>query len=260
MLICIGDEIDDRDELLRTVRTCAEGVPVVAVDREQRAGGAAAVAAMARALGCECLLIGNSRCHRMRSIKSRVWLDGELMYRIDEDETESFAADIVKLIAGVRIEPSVVLLSDYHKGAIDRSVVEACLSRGWRVVADPHRDTDPEVFAGVWAIKCNAEEDTMQRYSSGAVRSCVTHGSNGMMVIERDFSEWIDPVTTSYCDATGCGDAVLAAIGVMLAQGTDWRAACEWGNLVAGLKCSKRGTTPVTRDEVAAFCLANSSI
>lgn len=250
MLIVIGDELDDRDENLTTVCESQEGCPVVSVEREQRPGGASAVAAMVRALGGDCLLLGNSRAHRQRSIKSRVWLDGELIYRIDDDVTESFAEDIVKLIANVKVDPSVVLLSSYAKGAIDRTVVEACLARGWRVVADPHITDDHHIFDGVWAIKCNAVENRDQRYSHGAIRSCVTHGDGGMSVTERDVTEWLDATPVACCDSVGCGDQVLAAIGVMLAVGNDWRAACEWGNLAAGLKCAKRGTTPVTIDEL----------
>lgn len=249
MILCIGDEIDDRDENLTAVRQCGEGCPVVSVTRESRPGGAAAVAAMVRALGADCLLIGNSRCHRQRSIKTRVRLDGQLLCRIDEDERESFSDEIVNLIASVRVEPSVVLLSDYAKGCVDRSVVEACLSRGWRVVVDPHHTTDKSIFAGAWGMVSHANGSTLEEWP----RRCVKGGANGIIAFEGEHWQVHESrAELPIVDSCGAGDQLLAAIGWQLSLGNDWLAACEWGNLAAGLKCAKRGTTPVTLDELTA--------
>ena len=258
MILIIGDEILDIDERLTTVGQCHESdfrntaqvTPIVEVERDSRPGGAAAVAAMVTALDGHVTLLGNSRCHRQRTHKTRVRLDGRLLYRIDENVTESFAADVVRLIANIAVEPSVVLIASYGKGAVDRIVVEACLARNWRVVANPHHSDDPAIYADVWAVKCNADEDACQRYSGGGGLCCVTRGAHGLTIYDRGQSRHMPARADEFFDATGCGDQCLAAIGWQLSLGNDWQSACEWGNLVAGLKCPKPGTTPVTLAEV----------
>jgi D-beta-D-heptose 7-phosphate kinase/D-beta-D-heptose 1-phosphate adenosyltransferase len=51
-------------------------------------------------------------------------------------------------------------------------------------------------------------------------------------------------------DVTGCGDMVLAALGVCVAAGMDWQEACTVANAAAGLKVERRGAVPVSRAEV----------
>jgi D-beta-D-heptose 7-phosphate kinase/D-beta-D-heptose 1-phosphate adenosyltransferase len=51
-------------------------------------------------------------------------------------------------------------------------------------------------------------------------------------------------------DPTGCGDMVLAALGVCIAAGLTWPDVCQIANAAAGLKCERRGAVPVPRAEV----------
>jgi bifunctional ADP-heptose synthase (sugar kinase/adenylyltransferase) len=258
MILCIGDGIRDTDRDMVIVRQSPEGDhPIVRIVRESsQCGGALAVVEMVEALGVLCEYIGQSTFGFPLSVKTRVRVDSVLAYRIDADVTTDITSHVVSQIRDYRGSPDVVLLSDYHKGAISRSVVEACLARGWRVVADPHLTTAANVFDGVYGITPNRVENVRWQYwnqPAAFERCCLKRDKDGMMV--RDDSMELtfkSTITQPPFDTCGCGDSVLSTIGVMLSRGKSWREACEVANVAAGIKCGKRGATPVTSDELKA--------
>lgn len=254
MILVIGDAIVDFYRELETVRE-SEGMPVVREVRTwKQAGGASAVAAMVESLGETCTLIGNDVCGVPRSTKTRTLLDSKPMFRKDVDVTTGFQADVVSLIRQTRIEPDFVLVTSYGKGAIDRSVVNECLKRGWKVIADPHITDPPEAYVGVYGITPNRLEDDRGKYwmqEGRFPRCCLKLDADGMRVRdEKGQPSHFESIARNPFDTCGCGDQVLATIGVMLSRGYDWHEACRVANIAAGLKCTKRGTTPVTRDEL----------
>lgn len=253
MILMIGDPIHDHYIRYEKVGECPEGGPIVReVSSDTKPGGVLALRDMVAALYDDCHLVSPPS---MISRKTRVLLDGKLMYRIDADKQSGYAGNVVTLINdGVlgRMTPDVVLLSDYGKGAIDRSVVEACLNREWKVIADPHHTTDPSVFEGVWGITPNGRENAEDCYYGGPwERACLTCGEDGIMA--RGDGETFETYSLAdhpIVDVCGCGDIVLAVIGVCIARGMSWLDACEWANKAAGIKCGKRGAVPVTAAEL----------
>ena len=256
MILVIGDAIIDETVKLETVRKCPEGDCSIVAEtaRHVSGGGALAVEAMVRALGEDCHLVA-SPCRRTR--KTRVFIGGVLSHRIDDDKDSDYAhtaAQVIREWCPDFATPDVVLIADYGKGAVTHEVVEACLSRDWKVIADPHPSQDPDVYRGCYGICPNRNENQLHGYAlrTGEFpRFCLKLDRDGLLAFEYGEQKRAKSVATQpVVDVCGAGDQVLATIGVMLSRGASWLEACELANVAAGLKCGKRGATPVSAEEL----------
>lgn len=155
----------------------------------------------------------------------------------------------------------VVLLADYDKGAMTDEAIREIIAVNDRVIVDPARGRPWRAYRNCWGIKANAAERSEflnrskedQRWFCKYEWSVTTMGNGGMQVVAPGNLGCQFPVRESHCvDATGCGDQVLATLGVLLAEGMQLEEACRWANCAGGLCCEKKGATPVTRDELEA--------
>ena len=256
MILVIGDEIFDEYVELKTAHRCPEGDwPVVTIYRQySQHGGASAVVDMVVAMGVECYLLGNTAVGEDQSRKRRVSIDGKMVYRQDADVSRDFSRKVIRRIESDELTPDVVLISDYGKGAISREVVKACLRRNWTIVADPHHSVDLWTYVSCYGVTPNRRENRTNNYwlrTDTFPRCCLKLDSEGMDVRDNDeqFAHFESTAKQPVFDGCGAGDQVLATIGVMLDHGADWITACEAANRAAGIKCGRRGTTPVTKDE-----------
>lgn len=278
-ILIVGDVMLDVDVHLETVRYAGpEGFPVVReVSRDERAGGAGAVALMARALGADVTLC--TRCrnsdrlteqgvsvhngHWAEPIKVRHFLDGRQLFRTDaEDTTPASDTDILHVLQDAEaFEPEVVLVSDYGKGLVTRCMMHQLLARFPRIpiIVDPARGADWNLYRGAAAVVPNEDEwSTALDAGLGPLDASVGNmlriqkrGPGGISVHRPDGGHARIPGHNINCiDVCGAGDQVLATLGVMLAEGHDWITAARIANLAAALKCERRGATPVPRQEL----------
>lgn len=258
-LLCIGDTIVDRYTELRTIGRDDDGVAVLEHVLEwNQPGGAAAVAAMVKALGHDVTFIGTG-AGRILSVQHRTIIDGKVVGRRPVTVHHDESAAVLQDIEALKTEPTIVLLADYGRGVVSRAVVEACLARDWQVLADPHGSTKPSVFNGVWAVVPNRREDEDGRYWESPEqfpRCCLKRDRDGVLVRDIGGTETVFESTAamSLFDTCGAGDQLFATLGVALALGAGWLEACRTANVAAGLKCANRGTTPVTLDELNQTC------
>jgi D-beta-D-heptose 7-phosphate kinase / D-beta-D-heptose 1-phosphate adenosyltransferase len=258
-ILCVGDLCEDVDVHGHMDRYAAElpGCPVFHWDStEFRYGGVGAVWRMVQALGSTTRNVcGHS------SIKTRFFVEGRQVWRYDRDsETSAFmAADAMEMVKHHIRYANTVLIADYGKGLCTNEVLRAAIDgatqRGIPVIIDPHRNPDWSRYKGATAIKCNSQEweNVTEPTPSMFSRVLVTRGKKGL-----DMSDWNEGPSCfptrqrNAIDPTGCGDMVLASLGVCVAGSMSWPEACQVANAAAGLKVERHGAVPVSRGEVIA--------
>lgn len=192
-ILVVGDVMLDRYLFGQVDRISPEApVPVVLLKREeQRAGGAANVAANLCALGIHTKLLGCvgqdqdaqqlnallasqsiATTHMMHSphrptiTKTRILGGPHQMLRLDQESQAEFNAEEIRLLkinaeAALSEQPSLVILSDYAKGLLTRElcqyIIQTCRSRNIPVLVDP-KGRDYTKYQGATALTPNKKE------------------------------------------------------------------------------------------------------
>jgi len=297
-LLVVGDSMLDRYWEGEVERISPEApVPVLQVRREfSRAGGAANVALNLAAMGAPVslltlvgaddagdALIGILRRagvtvhavggHRHRTTqKIRCVAQRHQLLRTDFEEAASAdcVADLCATFADVLPDESVVVLSDYAKGALRHcaSLIDQAHQRHCRVLCDP-KGTEFARYRGADVLKPNAgelravvgawsDETELQikcrllRRRLGLGALLVTRGDAGMTLFDAARTRHHAADVRDVFDVSGAGDTVLATLAAFLAAGHALDECVRWANRAAGLAVAKFGTATVTLDELAA--------
>jgi D-glycero-beta-D-manno-heptose-7-phosphate kinase len=275
-------------------------VPVVRVEEEWRAlGGAANVAANVGALGAGCELIGCigsdtagsalvAELRRQRigadgmvvaagrptTVKTRIMARHQQVARFDHESEAELPADAAAdLVAAVRAHLGGVhalVLEDYNKGLLTRSVipelVAAGVEAGLPVIVDPKlrhffdyrgatvfKPNQPELAA---ALRTPVEAEDAAwledvRRQLGCEHLLVTLGEDGMALLTASGEHMrIPTVARSVYDVSGAGDTVTAVLAVALAAGANITEAALLANHAAGIEVGKAGVATVSPDEL----------
>ena len=295
----------DHTVIGRVTRISPEApVPVVEHDRDvYHAGGAANVANNVHALGGVVELVGLVGTDGLADVlreelrRSGVGVDGlvadasrptttkqrivttrnQHVARVDyESDHDAGPAIEVAMLERVKVNLQscgVVLISDYLKGAVTRSIVshiiEMATSRQIPVLVDP-KVPHLDYYGGATVITPNnleAETATHVRIRTdedanraGAVflerarcRSVlITRGEHGMSLVGPDGNVHFPAVAREVADVTGAGDTVIAALALGLAAGSTLAEAAQVANLAAGVVVSRFGAATVTPAELLA--------
>src|SRR5512134_1974320 len=269
-VLVVGDAMLDRFIVGRVTRISPEApVPVVAFDHEMlRMGGAANVAHNVAALGGQATLIAvtgmddaaATLAHGCRdagiapslvgdgsrptTTKVRLVTDrNQQVARIDYEADAEITDDVERRILG-EIEThapraTAIIVSDYLKGCITRTVVETAVASagpGVPVLVDP-KIPHIEYYAGATLVTPNhheAEVATHMRIRSQdearlAARQfrtrarcanvLMTRGDQGMWLLSGDSEGYLPSAAREVADVTGAGDTVVATMAVMLGAG-----------------------------------------
>jgi D-glycero-beta-D-manno-heptose-7-phosphate kinase len=278
-------------------------VPVVRVEEEWRAlGGAANVAANVTALGARCELIGcigedaagaglagELDRHgigsaglvrtpgRPTTVKTRVMARHQQVARFDhETEAELTAGEAAAVVASVAAQlasADVLVLEDYNKGLLTRSVIHEVVAgaraAGRPIVVDPKMRHFFD-YRGATVFKPNQAELSAAlrtpveaedpawledvRQQLGCEHLLVTLGEDGMALLAGDGEHLRVPtVARSVYDVSGAGDTVTAVLAVALAAGATVQEAAILANHAAGIEVGKAGVATVSPDELLAM-------
>lgn len=192
-VLVIGDVMLDRYLMGNVNRISPEApVPVVLLNNsEERAGGAANVAANLSGLGLNTQIIGcigddstgralkqliadakidiaNIMTSKQRPTvsKTRVMSGSQQIVRIDDESASAFTADESKQLLNsvanaLKAKPAMVILSDYAKGVLDdgtcQSIITQCKQLNIPVIADP-KGRDYSKYLGATALTPNKKE------------------------------------------------------------------------------------------------------
>ena len=305
-LLVLGDVM--LDEYLRghVERTSPEApVPVVkAEDETSSLGGAANVAHLAAVLGAKVQLFGvvgkdaagerfKTQCQeagidatnvlavegRPTTRKVRVLAQHQHVLRVDWEEHRSISQDLAEDV-GDRLRacerPDAVVISDYAKGFLSPSVLQATIAaaRQWGVpvLVDP-KFADLSRYTGATVIKANQKEfeatigypirhniEEELTHASVAVLEAidsqvliVTLGEKGLAVFSRDQKPLFVPTAArDVYDVSGAGDAVITVLALGMALNLGIEEAARLANEAAGVAVGKSGVAVVSPGELAA--------
>lgn len=208
-------------------------------------------------------------------VKNRIIANGQQIVRIDYEEVSSLSKEEEKeiidqlpiLMQGVQ----VVAISDYGKGLLSRSLLEAVIrcarERQIPVIADP-KGIDFTKYAGATLIKPNLSEAfAAARLSDQASLELVaktildataiqhlmiTRSEEGISLFDAKGAREDFPVhAREVKDVTGAGDTVLAMLTYAIANGLSYSEAIQLCNVAAGIAIEHIGCARVTFGDVA---------
>jgi D-beta-D-heptose 7-phosphate kinase / D-beta-D-heptose 1-phosphate adenosyltransferase len=265
-VLVVGDVMQDEYWTGSTERISPEApVPVVLVQHtETRPGGAANVAANARALGADVNLLGD---FGPQIRKLRVMSRHQQLIRLDFEQPLVF--DRKALLEAYRAAlpyADVVILSDYGKGTLV-DVAEMIAMTDKPVLVDPKGDQYSKYIGATMLTpnlsefeaivgKCR-DDATVASVATGLMADMrlqallVTRGERGMTLVQHGKPPlYLPAVAREVYDVTGAGDTVIAAMAVGLADGMGFADAARFANKAAGIKVGKLGTATVSRAEL----------
>lgn len=299
-ILVVGDLILDRYIWGKVSRISPEApVPVVEVtDDNFMLGGAANVADNLIALGSEVTLAGVAGkdragevlrrlleergivCEifedsRPTTMKTRVIAHNQQVVRFDREDkkgiSDALLKELVFFLKRAVHEHSAVIVSDYKKGVISRSLVREILKPAKQ--KQKFLSVDPKVghfhfYKGVSLITPNVTEASqgsgvdikdekslikagralLKRLSCGAV--LITKGEEGMSLFEGERITHIPTVARRVYDVTGAGDTVIAAFTLAYASGATMQEAALIANHAAGIVVGEVGTAVVTPEKL----------
>jgi D-beta-D-heptose 7-phosphate kinase/D-beta-D-heptose 1-phosphate adenosyltransferase len=303
LVLIIGDVMLDHFVIGRVDRISPEApVPVVRFDHEEyRLGGAANVAHNVAALGGRVEMIGiageDADAERIREELGRLGIGAngivtdprrrttrklrvvttrnQQVARIDyEDDREidgAVEAAVIAHITQLSGSADAILVSDYLKGAVSRTVAAAAIaaasSRRIPALIDP-KVPHIDYYRGATLITPNhheAEAVTHMRIRTsdeafaaarrfreraGCDAVLVTRGEHGMALHTADGDAELEAEAREVSDVTGAGDTVIATMTLALAAGAPLVDAARLANRAAGIVVGKFGPATVTVREL----------
>ena len=300
-VLVVGDAMLDKFIVGRVTRISPEApVPVVAFDHEMfRIGGAANVAHNIAALGGAATLVAvtgmddaaatlTRACReagiapslvgdadRPTTTKVRIVTDrNQQVARIDYETDAEVVDDIERRVVG-EIEThaaraTAIVISDYLKGCVTRTVVQTAVASaapGVPVLVDP-KIPHIEYYAGTTLVTPNhheaetaanmrirSEEDARVaarqfRTRAQCANVLMTRGDQGMWLLGSDGEGHLPSAAREVADVTGAGDTVIATMAVMLAAGATMSEAARLANEAAGLSVAKFGPATISALEL----------
>jgi D-beta-D-heptose 7-phosphate kinase/D-beta-D-heptose 1-phosphate adenosyltransferase len=302
-VLVAGDLMLDHFVIGKVSRISPEApVPVVEHDRDEyRIGGAGNVAHNVRALGGRVELVGligrDDAAGRLRRemLAGGMALDGlvvdparptttkqrivttrnQQVARVDYERDTEAAGDVERaLIERARhalAHADVVIVSDYLKGAVTRSLVAALVegaqARKVPVLVDP-KIPHIDYYAGATVVTPNHHEAEMATHirvrSDDDARKAarvfidrarcrgvlITRGEQGMSMVDAAGEAHYATVAREVADVTGAGDTVIATLGLGLAAGAALAEAAQLANHAAGIVVGRFGPATVSPEEL----------
>lgn len=288
---CVGDLMLDRYVYGEVTRISPEApIPVLRARRQTAMPGAvgnvarnvAALGARARVSGVigddaagqelETLLAAEPRVEPFLArpaeaatiVKTRFVASGQQLLRLDDEAGSLSASPETSVFLGA----SIVLLSDYAKGAVSPAVIAAAHRTGLPIVVDP-KGRDFGRYGSVDLIKPNASElaaatglpaDTDSEVelalwtlldATEAKAVVVTRAGKGMTLARRgDGVTHFPGRAREVFDVSGAGDTSLAALGLAIGAGASLEEAVQFAILASGVVVGKAGTAVVTPHEL----------
>lgn len=215
---------------------------------------------------------------RPTSKKTRLVAQQQQIVRIDQESRAPLsgqgAADMKVAIDRALAGASACVLSDYAKGVVTAEIakyaIQAASAAGLPVIVDP-KQRDFSVYRGATVITPNLHEleaashaltvgnfdvDRSARALLPVVAGAallVTRSADGMSLYRQDLAPLNVPaLAKEVFDVTGAGDTVVATIALALGAGIAIEQAIELASVAAAIAVSKRGTSTVSPDELAA--------
>lgn len=310
-ILVVGDIMLDRYIHGEVERISPEApVPVIRhAQRYERAGGAANVAMNLAGLGCHAILSGfwgsDTEQGELQALLERAGVDTvgvvtsslptisktrivgrtQQLLRLDiesRDNPPSIEMDrLVERASALVDKVHAVILSDYAKGALSRTLCESIIrtarAKGIPVLADP-KTPDLGKYAGATSVCPNLGELSLATgISSHQTEALLDAGQRQVAQHDLQFltvtmsekgigvlwpeRRYHSPATArEVFDISGAGDTVIATIAASLAGGLKVETAVDLANLAAGIVVGKMGTVPIAQHELIAALTPSTNL
>ena len=247
-VLVIGDIIIDKYIYGTSTRLSPEApVPVVQyLNEKETIGGAGLVYENLKSLGVDVDMFDVTP---NKSVKTRVMCDGHYITRIDNDAFAD-SNEVLKLLKNKDFsEYEYVILSDYNKGALGRSleIIDHISSFGCKIIVDPKRHAS--CYKGAWLIKPNNKEYYNLGFDQwvGNIITTNAEGAVNATIDNRKYTIIVDQIEVS--DVTGAGDCFLAAFVYGLTIGKDYATCLEMATDAATESVKHVGTYILSRKD-----------
>jgi rfaE bifunctional protein kinase chain/domain len=210
---------------------------------------------------------------KLRVVTTRNQQVARIDYECERDAGAAIGEALVRNVRAAAARASVVVISDYQKGAITKATAQAAIesarAKNIPALVDP-KVPHIDYYAGASLITPNhheAEAVTLQRIRtadearSAAARfrdraRCesvlITRGEHGMWLLEPHGEFDLPAEAREVSDVTGAGDTVIAAMALGLAAGGSLKDAARLANRAAGLAVARFGPVAITDEELRA--------
>lgn len=213
---------------------------------------------------------------RPTSVKTRLLAQNhQQLIRVDEEVTDAISCENEKaLLENIeQLLPRVdaIILSDYLKGVLTEKVCQGVISlakgRSIPVFVDV-KDKKADKYKNATLVKPNRNElegiTGMPVRTDGEILAAAvslkkmcgcqyvlaTLGGKGMLLVGDGLEKWIPCVEHEVFDVSGAGDTVISYLTATSANGVQMEEAAELANIAAGIKVTKLGTAPVSKEEL----------
>jgi len=213
---------------------------------------------------------------RLTTRKTRIISGNQQVLRIDRETKKDISGQtldlILNYIESVISDVDLVLISDYGKGLITKSLLSsltAVVKKHKKIsVADP-KGRDFLKYSGVSLLTPNKkeaalasgieiiDESTLIKAGNRILETVkiekllITCGKDGMVLFEHNKKPYyISAQARQVFDVSGAGDTVIAVLGLVVASGASFAKAATIANTAAGIVVSKVGTSTVSKNEL----------
>ena len=214
---------------------------------------------------------------RTTTKKTRIIASHQHVLRIDR-ETDKAISDptlekITRFIKDKIADVDVVLISDYGKGLITKTLLSGLISAAQKhkkvTIADP-KGLDFSKYSGVSLLTPNkkeaalasgveiVDESTLLKAGNkilqtiGLNRLLITCGKDGMVLFDQNEEPYkVRTKVRQVYDVSGAGDTVLSVFGLAIASGALFKNGVTIANTAAGIVVGKVGTATISRQELA---------
>ena len=296
-VLIVGDVMLDRYWLGDTSRISPEApVPVVRVKNdEERPGGAANVALNIASLGGQVTLLAytgdDDAASSLENLLKEQGVNTQFIHLSDEptvtklrimsrhqqlmrlDFEEGFVgkdhSELIQRYQQLLATIDVVVLSDYRKGTLEKSVELIRIARalGKIVIVDPKSQDFADYqqaslltpnlkeitqVIGSWQTEEELFQKTQSLLEQHQIDNIlITRSEQGMSLIQQDKQAVTLPThAREVFDVTGAGDTVVAVLAAAWAVGMPLEQSMALANLAAGIVVAKIGTVSVSQAEL----------
>jgi len=226
-----------------------------------------------RAIGVEGIVTDSGRCttRKARVVTTRNQQVARIDYESDQEVAHAVESAVVERLDRLIPDADVVVISDYLKGAISRTVAGASIRAASR--ANRPLLIDPKVphidyYRGATLITPNHHEaeavahlrirtdadarEAAQRFRerAGCENVLITRGEHGMYLHTPDGDTTLPAEAREVADVTGAGDTVIGTIALALAAGGSLLDAARLANRAAGIVVGRFGPSTVSVQEL----------
>lgn len=216
-------------------------------------------------------------CGRTTTIKSRVIAQNHHCLRIDNEDVQPLSAQendlIIERFRQLVTPGAIVLLSDYAKGVITKTLIDALIIVAHQhqalVIADP-KGPDFSKYVGIDYLKPNATEfkqmvqyfklgDDHRSFVQQGRMICdilglkgliVTLGERGIHYISKEEEIFSPAFKREVFDLSGAGDTVFAYVAYARAYGLSWEDTLLLANKAASIAIAHLKTYAVKLNEL----------